>query len=76
MEGMLERTNKRIETCRKDFYETYRCNVPYGPALFTTCENLRACMEMSPPARATVAAETFAHIVNSFVNTMSYKTMR
>ncbi|KAF9999180.1 hypothetical protein BGZ79_007184 [Entomortierella chlamydospora] len=76
MEGMLERTNKRIETCRKDFFETYRCNVPYGPALFTTCENLRACMEMSPPARATVAAETFAHIVNSFVNTMSYKTMR
>ncbi|KAF9203836.1 hypothetical protein BGZ49_005989 [Haplosporangium sp. Z 27] len=77
MEGILNREIKKIERCRIDYYETYSCHKKHGPALFTVCENLLSCKEQPLPriARATVAAETFAHIFNSFVNTMSYKTM-
>ncbi|KAF9352266.1 hypothetical protein BGX26_009899 [Mortierella sp. AD094] len=76
MERMLQLENKRIENCEKDYLGS--CNGPRVALQFVPmCEDLRACMEQPHPriARATVAAETFAHIVNSFVNTMSYKTM-
>ncbi|KAG0292896.1 hypothetical protein BGZ98_002425, partial [Dissophora globulifera] len=76
-EALLQRERRRIENCRKDYFEIYRCNGPIGPALFRTCEDARACMEQPDPriGRASVAAETFALIFNSFVNTISYKTM-
>ncbi|KAF8924189.1 hypothetical protein BGZ58_002071, partial [Dissophora ornata] len=77
MESLLSKERRRIDICKTQYYETYRCNGHIGPALYRECENLRACMEQPEPriGRASVAAETFALIVNSFVNTISYKTM-
>ncbi|KAF9096172.1 hypothetical protein BGX29_005547 [Mortierella sp. GBA35] len=76
-ENTLKRETQAIANCKKDYYETYKCNGPYGPALIMTCAYLSECIERPDPKieRAKMAAQTFAVIVNSFVNTISYKTM-
>ncbi|KAF9191613.1 hypothetical protein BGZ51_006984 [Haplosporangium sp. Z 767] len=76
-ESLLTRERQRIATCREEYFETYRCHLPIGSALVHVCEERKACMGLPDPriGRASVAAETFALIVNAFVNTMSYKTM-
>ncbi|KAG0365276.1 hypothetical protein BGZ54_006698, partial [Gamsiella multidivaricata] len=76
-ETLLQRERQRRANCEKEYYQVYRCDKPIGAALFTVCEDRKACMEQPEPriGRASVAAETFALIVNSFVHTISYKTM-
>ncbi|GJJ77002.1 hypothetical protein EMPS_09361 [Entomortierella parvispora] len=75
MESLLEGERRRIQQCEID-YKRYNCIEPL-PLTFANCERWKACMHMPEPriGRATVSAETFAMIVNSFVNTISYKTM-
>lgn len=43
----------------------------------TTCRQLEECMNQDPGSigRAKVAAETFAQVVNSFVEEISWKTL-
>ncbi|KAF9434132.1 Ca(2+)-dependent cysteine protease [Entomortierella beljakovae] len=75
MEGELRRVTNEIRDCEIEFYKS--CNRDVGSILIAACERLKVCMSQPSPsiARATIAAETFAHIANSFVNTISYKTM-
>ncbi|ORZ04038.1 Di-sulfide bridge nucleocytoplasmic transport domain-domain-containing protein [Lobosporangium transversale] len=75
--GLLERKlNQRIQ-CQRD-YDMYHCGSgQVGPKLWDTCAELEACLDVKEHRvqRAPVAAETFAHIANAFVNTLSYKTI-
>lgn len=66
-----------ISTCSKDYLEN-RCSPDQRvPAMQMACQAWERCMERDPAkvGRARVSAETFAEIVNSLIEPISYKTM-
>ncbi|KAF9904076.1 hypothetical protein EC991_003109 [Linnemannia zychae] len=75
-EDALNRELQIIKNCKTD-YLANKCNLPHGPLLVGPCESLLACYTRDTPRieRSAVAAQTFALIFNSFVHTISYKTM-
>ena len=63
--------------CSKNYVDN-RCSPPDRiPAMEATCITWENCMTRDPKTvgRARVSAETFAEILNSFVEPISYKTM-
>jgi hypothetical protein len=66
-----------MAACAKNFVDN-RCGGDNRlPALETVCSNWEQCMNRDPNSirRAQVSAHTFAHIINSFVEPISMKTM-
>lgn len=66
-----------ISVCSKDYLEN-RCSPDQRvPAMQMACQAWERCMERDPAkvGRARVSAETFAEIVNSLIEPISYKTM-
>ncbi|BFZ57241.1 hypothetical protein PYCC9005_004292 [Savitreella phatthalungensis] len=66
-----------ISQCSKEYLEN-RCSPDQRvPAMQLACQAWERCMERDPGTigRARVSAETFAEIVNSFIEPISYKTM-
>ncbi|ORY74141.1 Brl1/Brr6 domain-containing protein, partial [Protomyces lactucae-debilis] len=66
-----------ISQCSKEYLEN-RCSPDQRvPAMQSACQAWERCMERDPQkvGRARVSAETFAEIVNSFIEPISYKTM-
>ena len=64
-----------IETCRKQ-YVANRCDQRV-PAIEAACSAWEACMQRNPTlvSRARLSAETFAEIIEGFIEPISYKTM-
>ncbi|APA11016.1 hypothetical protein sscle_07g057860 [Sclerotinia sclerotiorum 1980 UF-70] len=63
--------------CAKQYAEN-RCEPSMRlPALETVCNNWEACMTMDPNSvgRARISAKTFAEILDSFIQPISYKAM-
>ncbi|KAG0057615.1 hypothetical protein BGZ83_006988 [Gryganskiella cystojenkinii] len=75
MESMLEREINARQQCNKDFADL-NCQL-FNKRTSESCREIVDCLSRPEPriSRASVAAETFALIVNAFVHTMSYKTM-
>ncbi|KAF1987067.1 hypothetical protein K402DRAFT_446224 [Aulographum hederae CBS 113979] len=67
---------REMAICAKD-YTANACHKSRVPAMETTCEEWKKCMNQDPKAvgRGRVSAHTFAEIINSFVEPISYKTM-
>ncbi|SLM38616.1 Brl1/Brr6 domain [Lasallia pustulata] len=66
-----------IAVCAKHYLDN-QCSPPQRvPALAAVCESWERCMNRDPDAvgRARVSARTFAEILNSFVEPISYKTL-
>lgn len=66
-----------ISICTKEYLEN-RCSPDQRvPAVQMACQAWERCMERDPAkvGRARVSAETFAEIVNSLIEPISYKTM-
>ena len=63
--------------CAKDYAENKCGRETRMPALESACNNWEQCMNKDPKAvgRARVSARTFAEIINSFLEPISYKTM-
>ncbi|KAF9929462.1 hypothetical protein FBU30_001535 [Linnemannia zychae] len=74
-EDEFNRQQQIIRKCDED-YIANKCHDPV-PILKSYCEEILACKNKPLPRieRSTVAAQTFALIFNSFVNTITYKTM-
>ena len=66
-----------IAVCAKHFVDNQCGRQPRVPALEPVCQNWERCMSRDPDAvgRARVSAGTFAEILNSFVEPISYKTL-
>lgn len=64
-----------IENCRKQ-YVANRCDQRV-PAIEAACSAWEACMQRNPTlvSRARLSAETFAEIIEGFIEPISYKTM-
>ncbi|KAI9289926.1 Di-sulfide bridge nucleocytoplasmic transport domain-containing protein [Umbelopsis sp. AD052] len=68
---------KEITMCTKLYHEN-RCNpADRVPAMDEACRNWETCIHRDPlvVGRAKVSAETFAEIINGFVDPISYKSM-
>ncbi|KAG2172259.1 hypothetical protein INT43_004800 [Umbelopsis isabellina] len=68
---------KEISVCAKLYYDN-RCDPENRvPAMDESCRNWETCMDRDPDivGRAKVSAETFAEIVNGFIDPISYKSM-
>ncbi|KAI5778947.1 Di-sulfide bridge nucleocytoplasmic transport domain-containing protein [Geopyxis carbonaria] len=68
---------QHMASCSKSYIEN-RCAPDIRvPAMEIQCSAWEMCMNRDPEkiGRAKVSAQTFAEIVNSFVNNISYKTM-
>ncbi|CAM0140528.1 hypothetical protein VKS41_006545 [Umbelopsis sp. WA50703] len=68
---------KEISVCVKLYHEN-RCDPENRvPAMDEPCRNWEACMDRHPDTlgRAKISAETFAEIVNGFIDPISYKSM-
>ena len=66
-----------MTTCAREYVDN-KCGADMRvPAMKAVCENWEYCMNRDPNAvgRARVSASTFAHIINSFIEPISYKTM-
>ncbi|KAF7955970.1 hypothetical protein EAE96_004891 [Botrytis aclada] len=66
-----------MANCAKQYTEN-KCEPSMRlPALETVCNNWDACMSMDPNAvgRARISAKTFAEILDSFIQPISYKAM-
>lgn len=66
-----------MSICSKEYLEN-RCSPDQRvPAMQMACQAWEKCMERDPAlvGRARVSAETFAEIVNSLIEPISYKTM-
>lgn len=66
-----------ITTCRQQ-YSANRCEPGLRvPAIEAACVTWEECMRRNPTqvSRAKLTAETFAEIINSFIEPISYKTM-
>lgn len=66
-----------MANCAKQYAEN-RCEPSMRlPALETVCNNWEACMTMDPNSvgRARISAKTFAEILDSFIQPISYKAM-
>ncbi|OAQ35965.1 hypothetical protein K457DRAFT_120706 [Linnemannia elongata AG-77] len=75
-EGALARELQIIKKCKQDYYDN-KCHLPHGRLLELPCQEFLECSTKTVPRieRSAVAAQTFALIFNSFVHTISYKTM-
>ncbi|KAG0295927.1 hypothetical protein BGZ96_010618 [Linnemannia gamsii] len=75
-EDAVQREKQIIAKCDSDYYDE-KCHMPHGRYLELLCQELMACKNKPHPRieRSAVAAQTFALIFNSFVHTISYKTM-
>ncbi|KAJ1954846.1 hypothetical protein IWQ62_005659, partial [Dispira parvispora] len=68
---------QEMSVCTKNYIEN-RCSPDTRvPAMETACLNWESCMNRDPKVvgRAKVSAETFAEIINGFIDPISYKTM-
>ncbi|CCJ28674.1 unnamed protein product [Pneumocystis jirovecii] len=68
---------QEMSLCSKEYTEN-RCSPDYRvPAMERACTTWERCMNRDPTVvgRAKVSAETFAEIINSFIDPISYKTM-
>ncbi|CUS09538.1 unnamed protein product [Tuber aestivum] len=68
---------QEMSQCAKDYVEN-RCDPNMRvPAMEIRCTAWERCMNRDPTqvGRARVSAETFAEIINSFIEPISYKTM-
>ncbi len=66
-----------IAHCSKQYIEN-RCSPELRvPAMEKSCMAWEACMKRDPSTigRAKLSAETFAEVINSLVDPISYKTM-
>ncbi|ESZ93077.1 hypothetical protein SBOR_6552 [Sclerotinia borealis F-4128] len=66
-----------MASCAKQYAEN-RCEPSMRlPALETVCNNWETCMTMDPNSvgRARISAKTFAEILDSFIQPISYKAM-
>lgn len=66
-----------MANCAKQYAEN-RCEPSMRlPALETVCNNWESCMTMDPNSvgRARISAKTFAEILDSFIQPISYKAM-
>lgn len=63
--------------CSKEYIQNNCMPGRRVPALERTCNSWEKCMNRDPAivGRAKVSAETFAEIINSFINPISYKAM-
>lgn len=74
-EDALTRELQIIKKCKQDYYDN-KCHLPHGRLLELPCQAFLDCTKTVPRIeRSAVAAQTFALIFNSFVHTISYKTM-
>ncbi|KAG0645120.1 Nucleus export brr6 [Hyphodiscus hymeniophilus] len=66
-----------MSICASDYVRNGCGSDGQPPALKDVCDNWKHCMERDAYAvgRAKISASTFAHIFNSFVEPISYKTM-
>ncbi|KAG4304836.1 hypothetical protein PORY_001889 [Pneumocystis oryctolagi] len=68
---------QEMSLCSKEYSEN-RCSPDHRvPAMERACITWEKCMNRDPTVvgRAKVSAETFAEIINSFIDPISYKTM-
>ncbi|KTW28031.1 hypothetical protein T552_01893 [Pneumocystis carinii B80] len=68
---------QEMSLCSKEYTEN-RCSPDHRvPAMERACAAWERCMNRDPTVvgRAKVSAETFAEIINSFIEPISYKTM-
>lgn len=68
---------QEMSLCSKEYTEN-RCSPDHRvPAMEKACTTWERCMNRDPTVvgRAKVSAETFAEIINSFIEPISYKTM-
>lgn len=66
-----------ISQCSKQYVEN-RCSPELRvPAMERACLTWETCMKRNPSVvgRAKLSAETFAEIINGFIEPISYKTM-
>lgn len=63
--------------CSKEYLENRCAPNTRVPAMEKACVAWEKCMNRDPTVvgRARVSAETFAEIINSFIEPISYKTM-
>ncbi|RKP17256.1 hypothetical protein ROZALSC1DRAFT_30916, partial [Rozella allomycis CSF55] len=75
-EYLVEIMNE-IASCSKNYVENKCDPMNRVPAMEKSCVIWETCMNRDPAVigRAKVSAETFAEIINSFVEPISYKTM-
>lgn len=66
-----------IAQCTRDYVQNGCAANNRAPALESVCHNWESCMSRDADSvgRAAVSASTFARILNSFVEPISYKTM-
>lgn len=66
-----------INTCIRDYTEGQCARETRIRAMEKQCEEWQACMDQDPTlvGRARVSADTFAHILNAFVDPISWKSM-
>ncbi|KAF9145785.1 hypothetical protein BGX30_006841 [Mortierella sp. GBA39] len=73
-EGALRKEQQLIDDCNR-IYHLNKCDQPVD-LLIGQCQELDDCRNRPLRIeRSALAAQTFAHIFNSFVHTISYKTM-
>ena len=66
-----------MAVCSKEYLENRCAPSTRVPAMEKACLAWEKCMNRDPTVvgRARVSAETFAEIINSFIEPISYKTM-
>ena len=66
-----------MAVCSKEYLENRCAPTTRVPAMEKACIAWEKCMNRDPTVvgRARVSAETFAEIINSFIEPISYKTM-
>lgn len=66
-----------MSLCQRKYVENRCAPAMRVPAMEVSCGNWEKCMTRDPAqvGRARVSAETFAEIINSFIEPISYKTM-
>ncbi|KAF9141087.1 hypothetical protein BG015_001406 [Linnemannia schmuckeri] len=74
-EDALRQEQDIIDKCKKNYYDNL-CDLHRVPLIESKCQEFWECSTKAPRIeRSAVAAQTFAIIFNSFVHTISYKTM-
>jgi len=77
VEEQLSGILREIANCSKQYVEN-RCSPELRvPAMEKACISWESCMKRDPSVvgRAKLSAETFAEIINGFIEPISYKTM-
>src|SRR5271169_4815983 len=73
----MEEILQEMAVCSKEYLENRCAPNTRVPAMEKACVAWEKCMNRDPTVvgRARVSAETFAEIINSFIEPISYKTM-